>query len=752
MREVKPTQKPVPSSDIKDLFFNSGLLDIWATSLEHKYIDRFGNCHLTAAGMEWLFKELVETFKVDMNTAIVAAGYITIDSFQQGADLPNNELTQRNHILRDETTGEYYRWDGDLPKQVPAGSTPQSTGGIGEGAWVGVGDASARGYIDNNFDKISNIKDKIKNLIGSEIGNRQIQASDGYYYLSKNTDLIITEDVNPIKGGDWLFNGNGNSVGFYASQFIKESMTDREKTETIQYVIYQIGKTGGGTLYIDRDITLDPIDGNHAGLHIAHDNVHLKMHWVGKLRVKNKSHTAIYVSSTPKLTEFGTSRVRGINLSVDVEGTGEYLYSAGNNGRGILARRVEDFTVSHSRIQNMSMIGIDVQAGAGYMRCVNNNLHGNRWGAIAYNGRCFQSIIAHNICSGSNVINSVAIQTCGHSLVHSNTLFGSLDNPSQCGGISWGEGDFTGVGSVSFNLIKHCSYGVKLVLHGTCNVTGNVIVNCKGNGGIISVGSSSGSYPTYNVSNRNLISGNHIINCYPNCIDSTAQFDVIQGNHCLYVSDTKNPSASTEPDAIEVIRPNVGILLRGDFQVVNGNTVRGCNYGVAIRIGTYIQCMVGNAVTDSAIAPFAYLSKSKSGVFPIALNVSMDISPAGTTTKYNIYSSSKPSRMFLPQGATWNRTPLDVGNSVGEFVVRSVESSAEGNFYGARQLSISNVAGIDNSVGNIINIELTDGSYHTTSVTGVNSNIITISSVPEGKNTGQGMHVYWMKWHSLGTI
>lgn len=151
MREVKPTQKPVPSSDIKDLFFNSGLLDIWTTSLEHKYIDRFGNCHLTAAGMEWIFKELVEKFKVDMNTAIVAAGYITIDSFQQGADLPNNELTQRNHILRDEVTGEYYRWDGDLPKQVPAGSTPQSTGGIGKGAWVSVGDASLRGDLGGEY-------------------------------------------------------------------------------------------------------------------------------------------------------------------------------------------------------------------------------------------------------------------------------------------------------------------------------------------------------------------------------------------------------------------------------------------------------------------------------------------------------------------------------------------------------------------------------------------------------------------------
>ncbi len=157
-QNVKPTQKPVPSSDIKDLFFNSGLLDIWATSLERKYIDRFGNCHLTAAGMEWLFKELVEKFKVDMNTAIVAAGYITVDSFQQGADLPNNELTQRNHILRDETTGEYYRWDGDLPKQVLAGSTPESTGGIGKGAWVSVGDASLRSELASDGDALIGVK------------------------------------------------------------------------------------------------------------------------------------------------------------------------------------------------------------------------------------------------------------------------------------------------------------------------------------------------------------------------------------------------------------------------------------------------------------------------------------------------------------------------------------------------------------------------------------------------------------------
>lgn len=39
---------------------------------------------------------------------------------------------------------EKYRWDGSLPKVVDPGSTPGSTGGVGLGAWVSVGDASLR--------------------------------------------------------------------------------------------------------------------------------------------------------------------------------------------------------------------------------------------------------------------------------------------------------------------------------------------------------------------------------------------------------------------------------------------------------------------------------------------------------------------------------------------------------------------------------------------------------------------------------
>lgn len=131
-----PTRLPVPSEKPQDLKFNSGKIDEFVTSLQREYEDRFGNKHYTIEGLRWVAQK-----------AIAAFGYITLKSFQLGAPLPNNALTLPNQVLQDETDGEYYRWDGAFPKVVPAGSTPDSTGGKGIGAWVGVGDASLRASI-----------------------------------------------------------------------------------------------------------------------------------------------------------------------------------------------------------------------------------------------------------------------------------------------------------------------------------------------------------------------------------------------------------------------------------------------------------------------------------------------------------------------------------------------------------------------------------------------------------------------------
>lgn len=127
-----PTNKPIPSEDPRDLKFNAGKIDEVVTSDAHYYTDRFGVRRFTIAGFQHTAEEAIRNY-----------GYITMDSFEDGAT-----LTLPNHVLRYEATGEYYRWDGEFPKTVPVGSTPDSTGEVKLGAWVSVGDATLRGELN----------------------------------------------------------------------------------------------------------------------------------------------------------------------------------------------------------------------------------------------------------------------------------------------------------------------------------------------------------------------------------------------------------------------------------------------------------------------------------------------------------------------------------------------------------------------------------------------------------------------------
>ncbi len=131
---TQPTQDEVPSESPRDLKFNAGKIDEFVTSENHVYVDRFGDEHRTIEGINY-----------DANQAISQYGYITKDSFEDGST-----ISLANECLRWKSNGEYYRWDGTLPKVVPPGSTPDSTGGIGQGKWVGVGDASLRADLDKN--------------------------------------------------------------------------------------------------------------------------------------------------------------------------------------------------------------------------------------------------------------------------------------------------------------------------------------------------------------------------------------------------------------------------------------------------------------------------------------------------------------------------------------------------------------------------------------------------------------------------
>ena len=128
-----PTQNSVPSESPIDLKFNAGKIDEYVTSMGWTYTDRFGQKHYTIEGNNYLAQQ-----------AMAAFGYVILTgkTFTTGATINNP-----NEVLLNTADGEYYKWTGSFasgPKVVPENSTPAGTGGIGPGAWIGVGDASLR--------------------------------------------------------------------------------------------------------------------------------------------------------------------------------------------------------------------------------------------------------------------------------------------------------------------------------------------------------------------------------------------------------------------------------------------------------------------------------------------------------------------------------------------------------------------------------------------------------------------------------
>lgn len=129
-----PTNLPVPSEKPQDLKFNAGKIDEFVNGDNQYYIDRFGNPHYTISGLN--------DFALQQ---IYSMGWNPVGTFQDGAI-----ASAASDIIQDETNLVWYRWDdlSTLPKTVPAGSTPQSTGGIGEGKWRAV-DVSGKASLSN---------------------------------------------------------------------------------------------------------------------------------------------------------------------------------------------------------------------------------------------------------------------------------------------------------------------------------------------------------------------------------------------------------------------------------------------------------------------------------------------------------------------------------------------------------------------------------------------------------------------------
>lgn len=249
-----PTSLPIPSEDPRDLKFNSGKFDEVVSGDNHYYIDRFGVQRWTIAGFQYTAEEAIRNY-----------GYITMDSFEEGAT-----LTLPNQALRYEATGEYYRWDGTFPKAVAPGSTPASTGGIGLGAWVSVGDAALRNQLitigEPNLVDDSRIKVE-QGFTGSSVRSQH----------SKNMDIVTIEDFRldtdpddtlafqrAVDSGAFFIRGTRNQSTEYVisgsiiiNRKVIFDLGQRGITQTIDAPHFLIGNTTTQTYGVElRDIVM----------------------------------------------------------------------------------------------------------------------------------------------------------------------------------------------------------------------------------------------------------------------------------------------------------------------------------------------------------------------------------------------------------------------------------------------------------------------------------------------------------------
>lgn len=233
-----PTNKPIPSEDPRDLKFNAGKIDEVVTSDAHYYTDRFGKRRWTIAGFQYTAEEAIRNY-----------GYITMDSFEDGAT-----LTLPNQTLRYEANGEYYRWDGVLPKTVAAGSTPSTTGGVGLGSWVSVGDASLR------------------TMLSSHSGSTMV----GYRYKSEDSASVRSvADVLDERVSLWDFHcdSSGNVI---------QPGVSVDSRQYLQAAIDYLNANGGGTLHIPEgtwylnSLSTGAVSG-HSGIIQLKSNVNIKL-------------------------------------------------------------------------------------------------------------------------------------------------------------------------------------------------------------------------------------------------------------------------------------------------------------------------------------------------------------------------------------------------------------------------------------------------------------------------------------------
>jgi len=534
-----------------------------------------------------------------------------------------------------------------------------------------------------------------------------------------------------------------------------------DNSPIVQAAIDFVGMTGGGRVHTpaaanDGDYWLDSASVDEACVWVNYDNITLSGDGAASLyKTTNNAHVPFHFSSEQDLTvQAGGTELTNFEVyGIHVKGTGVYQNFVLAKGRGILFRNVKNVSVHDCHVSDMSMIGIVAEGGDGYFKVESNQVHGCKYGSINYNGRCYLSLISNNICSGSDGdVNSLAIQATGPSTISFNQVYGDVLDPSVCGGISWGEGNYDGIGGIHGNTVKHCSFGIKAVYHGSCNITGNTLINCIGQGGISLIGTTTGSFTVAN--SDNIAANNLIINCSPYGIDCSSEDTLFTGNKIRTFTPVTNPSASTEPDYIGTVTTQRGIRIRAEGCAVVGNYLSGCVHGLTTTILQKDGIISGNTFKNNT-QNYSLESQTAGTIAASGVAIIEREQSSPDTFRERIFRASRPLQGYFDLSSEWTDPTPTIGSPVGEIVLHAKQTTAAvGEPSGETVIELTSATSwFASATATVCGIELDNGAWHWTTVTAVASPNITIgTAIPVGRTVAVGASVIYNSWRPLANV
>lgn len=254
------TGNPIGSTDARDRSDNSENLDLAVNSLSQTFVDRLG---FTRDTLEGIYQK---------------SAYYRAGTFDAGYTLTNNRQTLAYGNVE-------YSWSGAFPKVVSAGSTPETSGGIGAGAWVDRTDETLRSEL-YAYNGGSLVRGK------AEYVTAQIRS---LAYKSFE-EVSVLDFYDPISDTD---HGNAIRKAFAASPFVSFP-------PNINYVFSGSPATPVGTnIYVNGNGATVTISGSTYMFSsaIAADNVHIKdLTVIGGLGAFQWTHTGINITGIKLFT------------------------------------------------------------------------------------------------------------------------------------------------------------------------------------------------------------------------------------------------------------------------------------------------------------------------------------------------------------------------------------------------------------------------------------------------------------------